>query len=646
MQPVNLIQQPLTQNMQPQPAGLQTGQIILGKINKIYPNQTAEVQIGNQKIMAVLDAPLKVGERYWLQVQPGEGKLHLKLLNPAPGFENIGLKGAAEQLVAHLAVPQGKESLELARFLLKNQLPVTKENFELSLRWLKTSANTGGTLANIKTMHAMNLPFTNDVFAALQSLGKAESLSSDLTKLHQQISRHIEGTDTEILQQVKGLLEKVIVPKQNQNASNALDKLLASWLDLKTPLETQKSAYTILQKAGFIPQSINEGEFIERIILASQNDKSQLPPVLKESLSLILQYAVAKQKGAAPEAEKLLTLFNQLLSQSGKVNVELAVKRGTESLSKLDRPDSPLLRGNEVVQLTKKLLLTLLVSNGEERITEQKPINKDILFSAVNGSHYKPEQARGRLAEMIHVELEAAQQTVELEPVERRLLKQIIAAAERPIDFTKGAPTSEFVKDIVKLLGLNMEHSLANGRGMETKASTEELATLKPLLMKLLVETQHPPIKDAAEQVLNRITAQQLLSQDNGPLQNIFMQLPLNLSGFQTDLTLQWSGRKKSSGAIDPDYCRVLFYLDLEQMRETVIDMQIQNRILKISVINEHFEKLEQLSRPLTESLKNNLGDMNYRLSSLVFEGEAKQISQKQNISAGSKPYSGVDIRI
>ncbi|WP_133299556.1 hypothetical protein [Bacillus sp. V59.32b] len=645
MQPANLIQQPLTQNIQQQPAKLQTGQIILGKINKIYPNQTAEVQIGNQKIMAVLDAPLKVGERYWLQVQPGEGRLHLKLLNAALGFENTGLKVAAEQLVTHLAVPQGKESLELARFLLKNQLPVTKENFDLSLQWIKTSANTGGSLANIKTMHAMNLPFKNDVFTALQSLGKDGPLSSGLTKLHQQISRNIEGTDTEILQQVKVLLEKVIVPKQNQNASNALDKLFASWLDQKAPLETQKSAYTILQKAGFIPQSIKEGEFIERIILASQNDKNQLPPVLKEGLSLILQYAVAKQKNA-PEAEKLLTLFNQLLSQTGKVNARSAGKAATEPLSKLDRPDSPLLRGNEVVELTKKLLRTLLVSNGEERTTEQKPINKDNLFSAVNGNHYKPEQTRGRLAEMIHVELEAAQQTVELEPVERRLLKQIIAMAERPVDFTKGAPTSEFVKDIVKLFGLNMEHFLANGRGMEAGAPTEELSTLKPLLMKLLAETQHPPIKDTAEQVLNRITAQQLLSQDNGPLQNIFMQIPLNLSGFQTDLTLQWSGRKKSSGAIDPDYCRVLFYLDLEQMRETVIDMQIQNRILKITVINEHFEKLEQLSRPLTESLKNNLGNMNYRLSSLVFEGEAKQTTQKQNISAGSTPYSGVDIRI
>lgn len=52
------------------------GQILFGKVNKVFPNQTAEVQIGHQKMIATLDIPLRTGKRYWFQVQqPNEGKV-------------------------------------------------------------------------------------------------------------------------------------------------------------------------------------------------------------------------------------------------------------------------------------------------------------------------------------------------------------------------------------------------------------------------------------------------------------------------------------------------------------------------------------------------------------------------------------------
>ena len=40
-------------------ASLKNGQILFGKVNKVFPNQTAEVQIGHQKMIAALDIPLR-----------------------------------------------------------------------------------------------------------------------------------------------------------------------------------------------------------------------------------------------------------------------------------------------------------------------------------------------------------------------------------------------------------------------------------------------------------------------------------------------------------------------------------------------------------------------------------------------------------
>lgn len=54
---------------------------------------------------------------------------------------------------------------------------------------------------------------------------------------------------------------------------------------------------------------------------------------------------------------------------------------------------------------------------------------------------------------------------------------------------------------------------------------------------------------------------------------------------------------------IDPDYCRVLFYLDLDALQHMIVDMQIQNRIMTIHVTNEHTD-LTVIAAPLIGILK------------------------------------------
>ena len=84
----------------------------------------------------------------------------------------------------------------------------------------------------------------------------------------------------------------------------------------------------------------------------------------------------------------------------------------------------------------------------------------------------------------------------------------------------------------------------------------------------------------------------------------------MNIGNYETDVTLQWSGRKRKDGSIDPDYCRILFYLDLEQLKETVIDMQVQNRVIKISVLNEQSDVIQKAATPFIPTLRNQLEEM------------------------------------
>lgn len=259
-------------------------------------------------------------------------------------------------------------------------------------------------------------------------------------------------------------------------------------------------------------------------------------------------------------------------------------------------------------------------------------------------------ESKGKVAELLFQSLIKLPEARYVGINEKLVLSHVLETEFQTIDFTKGPSVAHQLKEMTKVLGLQLEHALINLSGDDMNEIPNDLETLKPLLLKLLNEQIPASIKEMAEQILNRITAQQILSQENGPIQNLLLALPLNLGSIQTDLTLQWSGRKTIDGKIDPDYCRVLFYLELERLKETFIDMHVQNRIIKVTVINGHGAVLEEAAGRYLDILRENLGKMDYRLSGVSF---VKPVNEKERdlrvkpipySEAGS--YSGVDIRI
>ena len=201
----------------------------------------------------------------------------------------------------------------------------------------------------------------------------------------------------------------------------------------------------------------------------------------------------------------------------------------------------------------------------------------------------------------------------------------------------------QLLQSMIHSLGLDYEKQLLTKNG---ENPIEALQSLKPLLMGAIKElgTQGKEL----EPLLNRITGLQILSQDvTGPMQNMVMQLPFTLAGKQTDVTIQWNGRKTKAGQIDPDYCRILFYLDLQSLKQTVIDMQIQNRNIHVSVMNETKE-LEPLITALTPTLKEKLENIGYTLSfiKVLSSSEKTKIDSKQPDFFSKEFIQRVDIKI
>ncbi len=164
---------------------------------------------------------------------------------------------------------------------------------------------------------------------------------------------------------------------------------------------------------------------------------------------------------------------------------------------------------------------------------------------------------------------------------------------------------------------------------------TRTMEMLKPQLVSLLQDSAvSPALRDATEAVISRMNGPFMQAGESGMNQLVIMQLPLELLGKRIDATIQWSGRKKNDGKIDADFARILFYLELESIKETVVDMQVQNRVVSVTVFNND-NRLREIGSLLQEKLKVGLESVEYRLSGVTFknfEEEERKESGRQNV--------------
>ena len=657
---------------------LKPGQILFGQVNKIFPNQMAEVQIGRQKMIAHLDVPLQAGQRYWLQVQPSEGSTVLKVLD-SPKSDRGGNNPAAA-LLNYIGIQEDSDSLKLANYFLKNQLPITKEAFSSALQWIKSSGEDQD-LSIIKKMFTLQLPFTQKVFDALSAQEKGTPMHELLSGLQ----KHLEsaGNETGTVISLKELLAKLNTRQAVQDVD--VQSLVRNWLDSKAAPEQRAAAFSLLQKVGFMPSGMHESELLGHLLTEAsqrlpQNDR------LKQGLSLIVQTAAetatelkeldakldriiqGKQTADAPaqeasnESRLPARLLGQLLSKlpaewtaSNKNKGDLVGNAGQEAeTANVPQNSSP----KDHNQHAEKILIKEAVSNQTMSFLEryigkgssaQDPLSNhkmEKVLALMNPVPGQSAKSTEQLKEMVRQLQMPSSGPLPVSEHERALLAVAAGNAEaEPFSYGDGARTAHHFKEMIKLLGLGFEHSLAHP-SKNAGGDEEILDALKPLLLKLISEHHSDDVRMLAEQIVNRLTAQQLLSHDNGPVQNLLLTIPLNLGHLQTDLTMQWSGKKDEDGQIDPNYCRVLFYLELGSLKETIMDMQIQNRVITVKIINENSERAEAAAAPFLAFLKDNLKNMNYHLSGVLFQNPG-QSSVKETIPLSQKgSYNGVDFKI
>lgn len=163
------------------------------------------------------------------------------------------------------------------------------------------------------------------------------------------------------------------------------------------------------------------------------------------------------------------------------------------------------------------------------------------------------------------------------------------------------------------------------------------------VLLQTAAEEAPGELKAEITSLLDRVKAYQLLSTNNDSLQHIFTQFPLFIGTHATDVTIQWRGKQRENGKIDTDYCRILFYLTLATLKETIVDVHIQQRIVHISIINDT-PGVELYASALEPSLKEKLAEHGYTLSAVSVKPPMNKQSERLLVEPFS--YKGVDYRV
>ncbi|MFJ7648125.1 hypothetical protein ACIQ1H_11260 [Lysinibacillus sp. NPDC097279] len=610
-----------------QPLALKQGQVFHGTIKQLYPDQTAEIQVGNQKLIAKLEVPLKAGDAHFFQVTGTSPQTELKVVTGPMGQE-ASASQQINQLLDSMNLPKTTEMQQVLAHFIKAQIPISKEQLLQAEMWMKAlpeGVTKMDALQALQKMVELKMPMLQDVFQALVSGQKTSGMTAIMDTFTQLLAKDTvlqENMKQNLMQQVTAIAK----PFEAETGALVLAKSIQLLTNNAASVSERLQALNLLKEAGILPQQANlqnwatlsdaksvqqgqqqAGQVIQTILATNPENKAQLIDQLK---------AWTASQGLLTNEQKLQ--LNQMIDRLN----QLPINKQTLDI---------------FAKQMQEQLIKAFTQNTPERLFTQDANGlsvKEHLLSLVKQQITLPAQNEALLRNLVKTSVETPQ------PGIQQLLTEADAHVRNSMD---SKAMEHALKTVLKSLGISYEAALSS-----KSADLQTIAhQLKPQLHTLLQEAQiTPQLKEAAEMLMTRMNGMQLVSGENGHQHQLVMQVPLEFFGKKMDATLQWNGRMKEDGKIDANYARILFYLQMESMKETVIDMQVQNRVVTVTVFNEQ-TNIIPLADPLKDALKIGLAKKNYQLSGVFIKKfEKAQLEKTPPVVQQQEENSGVDFRI
>lgn len=547
---------------------LQDGQIVQGKIMKLFPNNKAEIQIGTNKIIAEITTSLKLGERYFFQVEQQLNDLiHLKVLSN----EHIrGINSDASNLMKILGLPPSRVMNHFIQQLISEKIPFEADQLQNAIHLFEKKGYTADTMNVLKYMLLQRLPITNGVFQALYTTG-IYSLSSLMNEVLADLKQ--VSSPTEQQKKLYSLLNQLMVREGQQSL---------------LPNDMLRKLFVL---SGF--QSVDEIVTVNSSI--NSNKTVQFSKTFLDTLSIIVK-----------NEQELISLANRILNSFPNIQTAALTNEQFTSLKKV---------------IIDQLLVQLPASSKEfiaHLLDENTRNNQQQLFNFLQNLSNKATYHLG---------------------------KEIVRSGHVSTNSSIQGQFLMYVDQFINTIGLTDEYILKNN----VSEQQSHLHTIKTLLLQMIQDTPSQT-SEKVHSLLHFINGMQIQSlQESNQMLIATLKLPGEKFALNKDIFMQFEGRKTPEGKLDPEFCRVLFILHLQYLQETIIDMNIQRRIISVTIYNDFSFISQDNDNKLEQVLTNNLNRMDYHLSSVSYKAlrdetkhEHKQFSTKES----KLQKEGFDFRI
>ncbi|MBS3680066.1 hypothetical protein KGF86_07555 [Ornithinibacillus massiliensis] len=552
---------------------LRLGQIVQGRILKLYPNNKAHIQLGVMQLIAQLEAPLEIGNNYHFQVQALGQVAQLKVIAESPTNPNRS-ELPIIHLLQQLGINPTKIMQEFVKVLMQEKIPFEKGQLQNSYVLLESASNKEQAQALLKEMIVSRMPINDSVFQALFA-SKFGSFTNQLESLDSVLRQNL-ATQPNIN---NGLVSQI-----NQLTGNTNQIPVKQII----PLLNSPELVYVLKASGMIDQDIPFRIWNNRVIQNADNGLMNLNQLFTTNTVKELQASISKLEVIQQHASSLLTKWENLLQQSVTNNVSIS----EENFTNLKRE----------VELS---TLPFTLKHGELR------------------NH----------------------------PQSLRVLLHHLATLSNQENYSK---VDSFLHHFIKESFVQQTKTILEDMGIQyekaiLKDETNPSNSLKGMLLQLIQSSDGTILEQGTKllHVINGIQLQSYSESDKMIQANLL--LPGGRIGLDSDIALNFEGKKTEAGEINPDYCRIVFFLELANLEQTVIDMNIQKRSISITVLND--QPIEGITQSLKPLLKEGLEKLEYYLSNV----SVKPLTNQENVAKNSKPtyqtkqqasYQGVDFRI
>ncbi|QDY82167.1 DNA ligase [Paenibacillus polymyxa] len=682
---------------------MQPGQVVRGVVLKVSEDgDEAVLQIQGSQVRAKLETPLQPGQTATFQVQPASpsGMTVLKPLNDAANMPQQTV--ALADVLESVGLPDTNQNRELIQAMQKNGVPLTSEN-AASLRDALSKQGGNVQLGTFVQAAAVafqrGLPLTAESINGLRQTMFGPPLNDLLSSLEQELETVLkqqgQGTPTD-----RSLGEATVI--------KSADRTLASPTGTSVVIADgqEGQALTLSKDASAATKQTETGQQAtvgKELFKGTQ--AANLAATVSEASVLTTDSdtpegsTASVANGTAPgEPEVVSGRGATVVLDAGANTPESGAADALNgSRAKAEQSQQATAAGTQLKDADGVLASASAEPTGTKpalsAVTADRPSAQPATGSAppsAAGNAAAPEAPLQRLRLLLQ-ELRAAvppelssaaleQSAAEVaQPAAGASRTADAAASQSAAPNTQLTPTEDpWVGRVLKLLGVEHEQQVhrsaaqpAHGATAHTEppegvpqpltglaAAADDSVptaadTVKGALLQLMSSDDLPPaLKEAAQQVVQHLTGQQLLlnTDRTAPFAQVHMFIPFIGPDGRETATIQIQSRRGKRGELDASNCRLWFDLDMKGLGPTLVDVQVVDRIVSLKLHNDQ-EWAASLLTSGRESIRTSLESLGYQLLTLRTEPMPIRTEQSSSVSSEvqsyvPQPYKGVDLKI